>query len=282
MDLAGAPAAGASRLTLTPLAPPLAAVRVLRAERRGSSLPVIVETPEGVYFVKLRGAAQAPATLVAEVLVAAIAEVLGLPVPAQRVITFASDLPSDDRNDELADLLRASAGENLGFTYLDGAVPLRPDELALVPHDFASQVVWLDWLVSNPDRSARNPNILRQKRKFWLVDHGAALPFQHDWAAVTEAAPVRPPPPVPHLLLSRATELHQWDPILTALVSREVLLAAAARVPDSFLLPLLPEGAPPGVLARRRGAYAAFLWKRLQGEHVFHGPAAGALPGRSP
>ena len=39
------------------------ALRVLRADRGGSSWPVLIDTEAGVFYTKLRGAAQAPATL---------------------------------------------------------------------------------------------------------------------------------------------------------------------------------------------------------------------------
>src|SRR5262245_61167283 len=129
---------------------PVEVVRVLRRDRRGSSSPVVVETTDGEWILKLRGAAQGTAALVAEVIVGGIADRLGLPVPERRVLRLAPDTPTDDRNDELADLLNASRGENLGFRFLDRARTPRPEEIARVSADFASQVRWLDWLVMNP------------------------------------------------------------------------------------------------------------------------------------
>ena len=196
---------------------------------------------------------------------ATLADHLGLSVPARRVVTLAADTPTDDHNDELADLLRASVGENLGFRYLPTARPLHLRELPRLSHDFASQVRWLDWLVLNPDRSPANPNILMDGSHFWLIDHGAALHFQHDWPAVTERSPHRPDPPHAHLFDEMATRLREWDPLLTSLVSRPVLEAAVDEVPASFLLPLLPPGSPLPELERRRAAYVAFLRKRLEG-----------------
>src|SRR6185436_14425534 len=99
----------------------LSATRVLAGPRRGSSRPVVVATEDGERFVKLRGAGQGTAALVAEVIVAELAAALGLRVPARSVVTLAPDTPSDDKNDELADLLAASVGENLGFAPLPGA-----------------------------------------------------------------------------------------------------------------------------------------------------------------
>lgn len=252
-----------------PLLPPIVAGRIRGRDRRGSSSPVVVDTAAGPHLVKLRGAAQGPGSLVAEVITGAIADRLGLPVPPRRVIHLLPDHPTDDRNDELADLLQASVGENLGFSYLEGARPLFPAEVNRLDPDFAAQVRWLDWLVQNPDRGPANPNILVQGRRFWLIDHGAALPFQHDWRAVTETSPHRPEPPLPHLLDGHALRLAAWDPLLTALLTREALTAAVDDVPASFLAPLLPEGIGADALRRRRAAYVAFLWKRLQGPRGF-------------
>src|SRR5437899_5532930 len=100
--------------------------RVLSADRRGSSWPVLVETDDGVRFTKLRGAAQGTGALVAEVIVAELAEALGLRVPARSLVRLGGDVESVDKNDELADLLRASAGINLGFAYLEDAQYFAP------------------------------------------------------------------------------------------------------------------------------------------------------------
>lgn len=245
--------------------PPLPILRVLRRERSGSSSPVVARTADGPWFVKLRGAAQGPAALVAEVIVAALADRLGLPVPDRRVLVLSPDSPSDDQNDELADLLARSVGDNLGFRLMDGARVARPEECAVAPLDFAARVRWLDWLVQNPDRGPANPNLLRQGEHWWLIDHGAALPFQHDWPSVTEQTPSRVGRPLPHLFDARARgQLAAWDSLLTGLLSRQALTEVVAAVPDSFLAPLLP--VPTGdALDRRRAAYVAYLWKRLQG-----------------
>ena len=250
--------------------------RVLRRDRGGSSSPVIVETPAGRFLVKLRGAAQGPAVLVAEVIVGALADFLGLAVPRRAIVELASTTPTDDANDELADLLQASWGDNLGFEFLERARPVHPTELAFVDRDWATQVRWLDWLVLNPDRTPSSPNLLAHGRRGWLIDHGAALHFHYDWAAVTEQSPQRPEAPG-HLLAPWATNLAEWDPILTGQLGREDLRRAVAEVPDSFLIPLVPAPATSEALERRRAAYTAFLWKRLKAPHSFVGletPAA--------
>jgi hypothetical protein len=259
----------------------LTATRVLAGGRRGSSRPVLVETRAGPRLVKLRGAAQGTGALVAEVVVAALAEALELRVPARSLVTLSPGTPSDDRDDELADLLAASAGLNLGLVMLDGAIDARPAELARFDPAERAAVLWLDRLVLNPDRTSRNPNVLWWDGRPWLIDHGAALGFQYDWPAVTEASPRRVAVmPEPHLFEAEAgsAEWPAWDELFASRITRQLLEEAMAAVPDDFLAPLLPPAArdaPPALradaLRRRRAAYVAFLWKRL------HPPRAFAL-----
>ncbi len=243
----------------------LRGLRVVDARRRGSSWPVIIETAHGNFLTKLRGTGQGLTALIAEIIVAELAETIGLRVPARAVIAVDDTIPSDNQDPELLDLLRKSAGRNLGFTLVDGARDFRREDLDWVNVTEASMVVWLDAIVANPDRTWKNPNLLVRRGQLWLIDHGAALGFHHDWSAVTEQSPRRAyRPPGEHVLATRATQIADWDERLAALLDREALTRAVDGVPDDFLLPLLPPGAPPEALARRRAAYVAFLAKRLR------------------
>ena len=112
--------------------PTYSALRVVSAEKCGSSRPVVVEMDAGYFLTKLRGAAQGTAALVAEVIVAALAEAMGLWVPSRVLIVIDAALKSEDREDELMDLLAASQGVNLGFQYLKGARDIRPDQIEAV------------------------------------------------------------------------------------------------------------------------------------------------------
>lgn len=239
--------------------------RVLWRLRSGSSLPVVVQTDAGRFVAKLRGAAQGPSALAAEVVVAELAERLGLPVPERVSLELGAEVPSDDRNDELADLLAASVGVNLGFRWLDGASVLPAVEAARVDDELALRVLWLDGLVLNPDRTPSNPNILVHEGQPWLIDHGAALPFQYDWARVSEASPRTPSDPALHLFGARRARLASYDEALARALTREVLAEVLASVPDSFLEARPAEWSP----ARARAAYVAFLWKRLRAPRPF-------------
>lgn len=237
------------------------ALRVLAAERRGSSWPIVALADDGArWLIKLRGAAQGTGPLVAELVVAALAERLGLRVPARALIAIDDTVTSDDRHEELLALVAASHGTNLGFAYLDGARVATAADLAALDPDLAARILWLDRLVGNVDRTAANPNILIHAGAPWLIDHGAALTFQYDWARVTEDTPRRPAPPTPHLLFAHRARAAALDEALAARLSRGFLDGALAAVPDDFLA---------GDPARARAGFAAFLWKRLRAPRPF-------------
>ena len=254
----------------------LAAERVLAADLRGSSWPVLVETTAGPRFVKLRGAGQGVLPLVAEIIVASLAEAIGLRVPARCLVSIGSGIESSNRRDELRDLLDRSVGVNLGFAYLDGARMLTAADADRVSEDDAAAIVWLDAFVMNPDRTARNPNLMWYRDALWLIDHGAALSFQYSWSDVTEASPSRVfAPGDPHVLQSRVAEIGEWDALFAARLAREAIENAVADVPDEFLIAAGAAGAgEPDALARRRAAYVAYLWKRLKGPRDFFVPLA--------
>jgi hypothetical protein len=214
---------------------------------------------------KLRGAGHGALALVSEIVVAELGELLGLPIPERALIDLPSEVPSDDRNDELADLLARSAGLNLGFRLLDGALEPKLERLAALDDDFVARVLWLDGLTQNPDRTPANPNILFWKGQPWLIDHGAALTFHHDWAHVTEQSPREPMSYRGHLFEHRAALLPRYDDALAALLTRSALAAAIGNVPDELIAAASPGAAAP----RTRAAYHAFLWKRLRPTRPF-------------
>ena len=238
--------------------------RVIRADRGGSSWPVLIDTDNGAFYTKLRGAAQAPATLVAEIVVGELADALSLSVPARVLIDVPADLQSDDPHGELAQLLRFSVGLNLGFECLPDARDFGRLDVPRVDPDLASRIVWLDGLVQNPDRTAKNPNLMWSQDRLWLIDHGACLGFQHQWSNVTEESPrARSWSPSTHVLGSRATRLAIIDLALAGLVDRTVLESAVGAVPADYLSMTGMD------THRRRAAYVAFLWKRLKEPRPF-------------
>jgi len=240
------------------------AVRLLRAERRGSSWPIVAVVGDGTrWLVKLRGAAQGPPTLVAEVVVAALAERLGLRVPARALVTIDAAMTTDDRHEELLQLVAASHGVNLGFGFLDEAHVVTPDDVAALDDDTAARIRWLDGLVGNVDRTVANPNVLMHDGRPWLIDHGASLTFQYALDRLSEDSPRRPLVTTrPHLLADRPPAPAALDDELAAHLPRAAIRAALAEVPDEFW----PAG---GDLVRLRELFVAYLWKRLRAPRPF-------------
>lgn len=240
------------------------ATRVIRRERKGSSSPVVAETTDGPRFVKLHGASQGTAPLAAEIIVGELADAIGLSVPERSFVELPTGIPSDDQNDELRDLLDRSAGTNLGFALLEGGRDLTASEFGSANLVTAARVLWLDILVQNLDRTPRNANLMMRRGTIWLIDHGACLPFQHDWSSITESHPERGYDIEGHVFGWASPVLSDVHAQCAPLLTREVLRAAAQPVPDAWI---------GGDATRRREGFAAFLWKRLAAmERLFKAP----------
>ncbi len=150
------------------------ATRYVTPLREGGSLPAIVEADDdGLYVLKFHGAGQGPKALAAEIVAGELARGLGLPVPELVLIELDPALGAAEPDPEIQDLITASAGINLGVDFLPGSLPYDPTDPPEAT--LAADVVWLDALVTNVDRTPRNPNLLRWHGNLWLIDHGAAL-----------------------------------------------------------------------------------------------------------
>src|SRR5713226_148082 len=103
------------------------ATRYVTPLREGGSLPAIVEADDdGMYVLKFRGAGQGPKALIAELVAGEIARSAGLPVPEIVFIELNPELARTEPDSEIQDLIRASAGLNLGLDYLPGSITFDP------------------------------------------------------------------------------------------------------------------------------------------------------------
>src|SRR3954452_11339083 len=156
------------------------ATRYVTPLREGGSLPALVEaSDDGLYVLKFTGAGQGPKALVAEVVAGELARTLGFAVPELALVELDPTLAQAEPDPEIQDLLRASAGLNLGVDFLPGALPFNPAVGPAPDPELAARIVWLDALVTNVDRTAKNTNMLLWHGRLWLIDHGAALYFHH-------------------------------------------------------------------------------------------------------
>ncbi|MGH3750836.1 MAG: HipA family kinase, partial [Micromonosporaceae bacterium] len=167
--------------------PVVKAIRYVTPLREGGSLPGVVEADDlGTYVAKFRGAGQGPRALIAEVIAGELGRRLGLRVPDLAVLDIDPVIGRAEPDQEVQELLQASGGENLGVDFLPGALGFEPSAHP-VDVALASRVLWFDAFIENVDRSWRNPNLLIWHGDLWLIDHGAALYFHHNWPRAAAA-----------------------------------------------------------------------------------------------
>jgi hypothetical protein len=234
--------------------------------REGGSLPALVEADDGfLYVLKFRGAGQGVKALIAELIVGELARALGLRVPELVFCQLDECFGRSEPDEEIQDLLRASTGRNLALHYLSGAITF--DSLVTtIDARLASQIVWLDCLTLNVDRTARNTNLLMWHRQLWLIDHGAALYVHHAGAAWAQPERARAFGQVKdHVLLPQASELEEVDAEYRARLTPEIIRAIVALVPDEWLEAVAPDTVP----ATERAQYVAFLVARLAASETF-------------
>jgi hypothetical protein len=121
-------------------------------------------------------------------------------------------------------------------------------------------VVLLDSMITNIDRTRRNPNLLNWNKELWLIDHGAALYFHHNWENWETHLGKTFPAIKDNVLLDRANQLAAAATEIQAKISPELLRNIVATVPDDFLqfegLDVTP--------AAQREVYVYFLEAKLR------------------
>jgi hypothetical protein len=227
------------------------AARYVLPLREGGSLPGLIEADDGkLYATKFRAAGQGAAALVAEVIGGELARTAGLRVPELVTLVIPPGFGLTDGDPEIHDLLVASAGDNLGLAFLSAALGFDPAAKEPVDPAFAALVVAFDVLISNVDRTVRNPNLLLCKGELFLIDHGAALYWQHAW----DGGLGNPSAPLPRL-----TEHALW-PYAGDLVAAARALVTA--LPDAAIAAAVGEVSASWVDDARRPQYVARLAAR--------------------
>jgi hypothetical protein len=221
--------------------------------------------------VKFRGAGQGAKVLVSELIVGGLALRLGLPTPELALVDVSSRFGRSEPDPEIQDLLRRSHGINVGVRYLDGAFNFDLSAAgSLVPADLAARIVWLDAFTTNPDRTARNPNLLVWQRQPWLIDHGAALYAHHDWASVDDDRTRSAFPLIrSHVLLAQSGDLMAADREATELLRGDVIREVVASVPDSLLVDPAAGAGDFDTPAEARARYERYLTTRLAEPRAF-------------
>ena len=241
----------------TPL-PEVAATRYVTALREGGSMPGLVEADDdGLYVLKFRGAGQGPLALVAEIIVGELARALGFLVPQLVRIDLDPVLGRAEPDPEIQELILASGGLNVGIDFLPGSLAYTPSGPVQPDAELAANVVWLDALLTNVDRTAANPNLLVWHQQVWLIDHGAALYLQHGGLRPAEQATRAFPQIADHVLLPRAGSIAEADERLAPRVDRALLEQVVALVPGEWFTGDAAE------------TYVDYLERRLESPRAF-------------
>ena len=233
----------------------VAATRYVTPLREGGSLPGLVEADDdGLYVTKFRGAGQGVRALVAEVIIGELARGADLLVPELVTVAIDARLGAAEPDPEIQELITASDGVNLGVDFLPGALPYSPAGAWQPTPELAADIVWLDALATNVDRTARNPNLLLWHERLWVIDHGAALYLQHGGLDAEGHAPRPFPLIAEHVLLARAGSITEADERMRARLGEGAVAAAVDLVPAEWF-----------AHADAAEVYAEYLARRLAG-----------------
>lgn len=249
------------------------ATRYIHPLREGGSVPAVVEADDGeMYVMKFVGAAQGPKALIAELVAGEIARALGLRLPEIVLIELDPVLGRSEPHPEIRDLIQASGGLNLALRYLPSAFAYNPLLKPPVDAALASAIVWFDAYVTNVDRTPRNVNMLLWQEELWLIDHGAALYFHHDWSDYLERS--RSPFAFirQHVLLPRASKVCEADERLRPLLTEAVLRQITDAIPSGWL----GQEAQFATTDDHRAGYLAYLTARLATADIFVQEAVNA------
>lgn len=240
--------------------------------REGGSLPAILDTDGGGIFVaKFRGAGQGARALIAELIVGGLAHAAELPLPELALIMIDPSFGRSEPDPEIQDILKGSHGVNVGMRFIERAFTFDPVAVTSLDPALAADVVWLDAFTTNIDRTPRNPNILYRSDGIWLIDHGAALYFHHNWSGLTDATVDSPFAPIrDHVLLPFSGEIAEADERMRARLHKDVIVEVVESVPDELLMDAPAGTLPPFATPQEnREAYIDYLVRRLTGPRSF-------------
>src|SRR5258706_25440 len=122
----------------------------------------------------------------------------------------------------------------------------------------------------------RYPNLLWWHKALYLIDHGAALYFHHNWPSLETMARSRFSAIRDHVLLPWASHLEEADRRLRPRLDKAVFAHVVDQIPADWLLPVSGNPAPPHDEAGMRAGYVEFLTQRLAAAAVFLEEAVNA------
>jgi hypothetical protein len=209
--------------------------RYMQPLREGGSLPALAEADDNFkYVLKFKGGGHGVKTLIAELLGGEIARALGLKIPELVFANLDEAFGRTEGDEEIQDLLKASQGLNLALHFLSGSITYDP-VVTVVDSKLASQIVWLDCLITNIDRTFRNTNMLIWNKELWLIDHGSSFYFHYTWENRAGKATGPFGYIKDHVLLPQASMLQEVNKEYKQILSEEKIKAIVNLIPNDWL-----------------------------------------------
>lgn len=239
--------------------------RYITPLREGGSLPALAEADDGFkYVVKFRGAGHGTKMLVSELVGGAVAHVLGFRIPEMVFINLDEAFGRTEGDEEIQDLLQNSRGLNMGLHFLSGALTFDP-VVNKVDALTASQIVWMDALLTNVDRTVKNTNMLMWHKELWLIDHGASLYFHHSWTGWQKYALSPFSQVKDHVMLPYADQIEEADAEFKKILTPAKIAEIVDLLPDDWLHWGGEEESPNDI----RKVYVDFLNERINNSSIF-------------
>jgi hypothetical protein len=195
----------------------------------GSSFPTRSETTDGeTCVVKMRGAGNGGGALLSEFIVNRLGARAGLAIPDASIIEIPAGFPWSFGTDEFHDLVEKSPGPNLALQWIDRAAVAPIDRYRSLPDELVSQIVTLDLVFENVDRTGQSNNLLVDAQdRHWIIDHGSCRFLTRDSNRSRRALPPG------HIFSDRAAAFdRRWLSPMTAALIRETV----AEAPAAWLL----------------------------------------------
>ena len=225
--------------------------------REGGSLPALAEADdEFKYVVKFRGAGHGTKALIAELIGGEIARALGFRVPEIVFLNLDEAFGRTEADEEIQDLLQWSRGLNMGLHFLSGSLTFDPI-VHQVDGKTASQVVWLDALLTNVDRTIKNTNMCK---------------FHHSWTNWQKQALVPFVQIKDHVLLPFADRLEEVDIEFRQILTSDKIREIVNAIPDDWLNWTEGTETPQDL----RDIYIRFLEERMKHSETFVNEAQNA------
>jgi hypothetical protein len=193
-----------------------------------------------------------------------LARFLGLRMPELVFANLDESFWRLEADEEIQDLLKFSIGKNLGVHFLSGAITYDAN-VDVIDEEEASKIVWLDALLMNVDRTARNTNMLMWHKELWLIDHGASLYFHHSWDNWEDYVAKPFVQIKDHVLLRQASKVQEIHNQYSSVFTEEHIRGVLEIIPDEWL----EEGGRDLSPSQVREVYLEFLLKRLENSSMF-------------